>query len=174
MRESETGNPIYNIFAVNASGGDLRRITNDNGEADILPQYSPDGNKISYYTYVWESGGSTHRIRIANADGSDEEILSTYPWEADPSWFISTSSSTTIPSYGLPSILISSLIIIVLILIIKDCIILTSVPVFPAVSRLNKLKETIDRIRSFSLHLPLFPMAKTDSNKDPVVNCGAK
>ena len=86
VRESD-GNPIYNLFTVDTSGGDLTRITEDDGESDVLPQYSLDGTKIAYYTYVWEEGGgNTHRIRVANADGSEEEVISTYPWEADPSW----------------------------------------------------------------------------------------
>ena len=80
------GTPIYNLFTVTSSGGDLMRITGDDGESDILPQYSPDGMKISYVTYVFEDGGNTHRIRVANSDGSAEEVLSTYPWEAAPSW----------------------------------------------------------------------------------------
>jgi len=87
MRDTEPqGNPIYNLFTVDSTGGDLKRITQDDRESDILPQYSPDGTQICYFTYVWENGGNTHRIRVANADGSDERVLSEYPWEADPTW----------------------------------------------------------------------------------------
>ena len=87
LRDTEPyGNPIYNLFTVNTAGGDLKRITGDDGESDILPQYSPDGTMICYFTYVWKNGGNTHRIRVANADGSDERVLSEYPWEADPTW----------------------------------------------------------------------------------------
>lgn len=89
VRKSEPyGNPIYNLFTVDTSGGGLTRITQDDGEADVLPQYSPDGSKICYYTYNWtEEGNNTHRIRVANADGSGEKVISDFPWEADPSWF---------------------------------------------------------------------------------------
>ena len=86
VRDIDEDNPIYNLFTVDTSGGDLRRITEDDGESDVLPQYSPDGSTMAYYTYVWENGGNTHRIRVADADGSNERIVSTYPWEADPSW----------------------------------------------------------------------------------------
>jgi Tol biopolymer transport system component len=87
VRESGTdGNPVYNIFTVDANGGDLKRITDDDGEADVLPQYSPDGCKIVYYTWVFQDGGRTHQIRIANPDGSSEQIISSYPWESSPSW----------------------------------------------------------------------------------------
>jgi hypothetical protein len=36
--------------------------------------------------YVFENDGNTHRIRVANADGSEEKVISTYSWESDPSW----------------------------------------------------------------------------------------
>ena len=86
IRQDQNDNPIYNIFTTNTSGENLTRITQDDGESDILPQYSPDGQKISYYTYVFENGGNTHRIRVANADGTEEKVISAYPWESDPSW----------------------------------------------------------------------------------------
>jgi len=85
VRELDAGEPINNIFILN-SEGKLRRITEDDGESDVLPQFSPDGKMLCYFTYVWEGGGRTHRIRVANADGSNEKILSDYPWEADPTW----------------------------------------------------------------------------------------
>jgi len=87
IRDTETdANAIYNLFTIDAAGEHLKRITQDDGEADVLPQYSPDGSRICYFTYVWEDGGNTHHIRVANADGSDETVLSKYPWEADPTW----------------------------------------------------------------------------------------
>ncbi len=85
VRESKSGNPIYNIFILDIKGN-LLRITEDDGESDVLPQFSPDGNKICYFTYVWGDEGHTHRIRVADADGSNEKILSDYPWESDPTW----------------------------------------------------------------------------------------
>ena len=86
VREDQHDNRIYNIFTVEIDGSDLIRITEDDGESDVLPQISPDGMKICYYTYVFEVDGNTHRIRIANVDGSEEEIISIYPWESDASW----------------------------------------------------------------------------------------
>lgn len=78
IREEQDGTPIYNLFTVTTSGENLMRITGDDGESDILPQFSSDGMKISYVTYVFEDDGNTHRIRIANRDGSEEEVLSIY------------------------------------------------------------------------------------------------
>ena len=85
-REDDNGNPIYNIFTVDTAGGDLTRITEDDGECDVLPQFSPDGKQISYYTYVFAGDGNTHRVRVAEPDGSNEKVISTYPWEGDPTW----------------------------------------------------------------------------------------
>jgi len=86
VRENRYGNRIYNIFIVNLDGSELMRITEDDGESDILPHISLDGKMICYYTYVFEDDGNTHKIRIANVDGSEEEIISIYPWESDLSW----------------------------------------------------------------------------------------
>lgn len=87
VREDQHDNRIYNIFTVNVDGSELIRITEDDGESDVLPQISPDGKKIGYYTYVFENNDNTHRIRTSNIDGSSVEVISVYPWESDPIWF---------------------------------------------------------------------------------------
>jgi Tol biopolymer transport system component len=121
VRESAEGNPIYNVFTVGPSGGDLTRITADDGESDVIPQYSPDGGWIAYYTYVWENGGNTHRIRVVRSDGTDEKTLSTYPWESGPSWYTAhheemaqqtddePTGGTGIPGFGALSTLVAIL-----------------------------------------------------------------
>jgi Tol biopolymer transport system component len=120
VRESAEGNPIYNIFTVGPSGGDLTRITADDGESDVIPQYSPDGGWIAYYTYVWEGDGNTHRIRVVGSDGANERTLSTYPWESDPSWYTAYQEETAqqtdeapsnkgTPGFGALSILVAIL-----------------------------------------------------------------
>jgi Tol biopolymer transport system component len=78
--------PIHNIFMVNIDGTNLTRITQDDGESDVLPMFSFDGSRICYMTYVPEENGHTHKIRVANVNGSQEQIISSYPWEAAPSW----------------------------------------------------------------------------------------
>ncbi|KYK35920.1 MAG: hypothetical protein AYK19_01565 [Theionarchaea archaeon DG-70-1] len=86
IREDNHGNPIYNIFSINPDGTNLQRITSDDGESDIIPQYSPDGRKICYFTYKWKNGDHTARIRIADPDGGNETVISEFPWEEHPSW----------------------------------------------------------------------------------------
>jgi len=80
---------------VNTDGDALTRITEDDGETDVLPQFSPDGSQISYYTNVFEDDGNTHRIdrsigflshrgaaktgdAIANANAANNPILTTF------------------------------------------------------------------------------------------------
>jgi len=95
-RLDEDGNhgiPVYNIFSIKPDGSDLKRITQNDGETDLLPQYSPDGKKICYYTYKWENGQHTKQIRIANPDGSNEKVISEFPWETNPSWVPSCEKS---------------------------------------------------------------------------------
>ena len=86
IREDNHKNPIYNLFSINVDGSNLQRITKDDGESDIMPKYSPDGKKICYFTYRWKNGDHTTRIRIANPDGSDETVISEFPWEEHPGW----------------------------------------------------------------------------------------
>ena len=112
IHESADGNPIFNVFTANPEGEDIRHVTNDDGESDVIPQFSPDDSMIAYYTYVWETDGNTHRIRVINSDGTQERILSKYPWESDPSWYILTSNETddvgdenSLPGFGFYSVI---------------------------------------------------------------------
>jgi len=77
---------LYNIFTIDRNGRNLKRITLNDGEADIWPHFSLDGSKIVYFTYIWSDGGHTQQIRISNPDGTDEINISSYPWDAFPSW----------------------------------------------------------------------------------------
>ena len=121
VRESDEGNPIFNIFMINSEGVNLRHITYDDGESDVIPQFSPDDSLIAYYTYVWEIGGNTHRIRVIKSDGSNERVISKYPWESDPSWYTLYSNENfngeedknSLPGFGFYSA-ITAIIIIVL------------------------------------------------------------
>lgn len=87
VREDQYGNPIFCLFTVNTSGGELTRITEDDGEGDILAQYSPDGSKICYMTWAWNGPGvGDFGVRVANADGTNEQTISSFQWEQAPAW----------------------------------------------------------------------------------------
>ena len=124
IRVSEEGNPIYNIYTLNPANGELTPVTSDDGESDVIPQYSPDGSMIAYYTYVWTTDGNTHRIRVTDLDTMEETVLSKYPWESGPSWYtVETSTQETptqeepeternIPGYPILAILMAIIVVI--------------------------------------------------------------
>lgn len=87
IRVSEEGDPIYNKYTLSPTNGELTPITHDDGESDVIPQYSPDGTMIAYYTYIWTTDGNTHRIRVTDLNTNEETVLSKYPWESGPSWY---------------------------------------------------------------------------------------
>jgi Tol biopolymer transport system component len=116
IRDSEDGNPIYNIYTLNSTNGELTSITDDDGESDVIPQYSLDGSMIAYYTYVWTTEGNTHRIRVIDLNTYQETIISKYPWESEPSWYTAEIQSQetptqetqkTIPGYSTITILVA-------------------------------------------------------------------
>jgi len=77
----------FELYTMNSDGSDIKRITN-NLYLEAQPDVSPDGEKIDYFTYAFETEGNTHRVRVANADESKEWVISTHPWESEPSWVV--------------------------------------------------------------------------------------
>ncbi|HEC82538.1 MAG TPA: hypothetical protein ENI53_01460 [Thermoplasmatales archaeon] len=87
---NENGNhgiPVYKIFTARVDGSNIRQITDNDDESDVLPQYSPDGSKIAYFTWKWNGEGFERKIRIINIDGTNERIISTFSLEEMPSWY---------------------------------------------------------------------------------------
>jgi TolB protein len=72
------------VFVVNADGTGRRRASPGPG-SNWNPQWSPDGQRIAYYSDR-EGGGAHDTIYVANADGSVERKLTAgvFPtWTAD-------------------------------------------------------------------------------------------
>jgi Tol biopolymer transport system component len=70
------------IYAVNADGSHLRRLTSAGGW-DYLPAWSPDGSKIAYV----HTAGENNDIWVMDADGSNPVRLTTDPGEdLSPAW----------------------------------------------------------------------------------------
>src|ERR1043165_8050240 len=66
-----TGDTLYRLFVMNVDGTGKKEVTNHFNHG-IGPAFSPDGNKIAYYTadHGGLSTGST--LEIANIDGSNK------------------------------------------------------------------------------------------------------
>src|ERR671925_261641 len=64
------GNSNRDVYAVNADGSGLVRLTNDPA-ADFDPSWSPDGRRIAYRHEDEKSG----QIYVMNADGSQQRNL---------------------------------------------------------------------------------------------------
>ncbi|MEO7674420.1 MAG: FG-GAP-like repeat-containing protein, partial [Pyrinomonadaceae bacterium] len=71
---------IREIYSMNADGGNQRRLTN-NGVTDLGARWSPNGQKIVYYS------GPTPQIWVMNADGSGQtRLTNTATADQRPFW----------------------------------------------------------------------------------------
>ncbi len=76
------------IYAVNADGSSLTRLTND-PEADFYPAWSPDGTRIAFrrnlnHIMVMDADGSNVTL-LAQLDGDNPEFDLTPQWSPDGS-----------------------------------------------------------------------------------------
>jgi TolB protein len=67
---SYLGAPKFDIYVMNPDGSGKTNLTNTPGYSDVLPEWSPDGTRITYYAF--DSG---HDIFVMNADGSGQTNL---------------------------------------------------------------------------------------------------
>lgn len=67
-----TGNK--DIFVINDNGADLIQLT-DSPLSDDNPQWSPDGNKILYFSYDWSFFNTVYELWVVNIDGSGRRQL---------------------------------------------------------------------------------------------------
>jgi Tol biopolymer transport system component len=78
--EAATGGTGLDLYAVDADGGMLRRLTSDEGN-EYGAVWSPDGSQIAYATREADPGydESVCHIRVMNADGSGVRSLIAAP-----------------------------------------------------------------------------------------------
>jgi TolB protein len=62
----------FQIYAINADGSNVTRLTNDPAVGFYNPQWSPDGKRIVYYA---EKGDNKDQVWVMNADGSNKTLL---------------------------------------------------------------------------------------------------
>jgi Tol biopolymer transport system component len=93
LKRAENGRIAFvrhgRIFTVNASGGDVLRLTAARGNQ--RPHYSPDGTRISYIHYARGVGWD---VWVMNADGSGKRqvthlgAVTEAQWSADGQWLV--------------------------------------------------------------------------------------
>lgn len=72
------------IYVMNPDGTDQFRLTNST-DSESSPAFSPDGRKIAYISRQ-TSGASSGVIKIMNADGTNQTVLTTTSSVAELSW----------------------------------------------------------------------------------------
>jgi TolB protein len=74
------------IFTARPNGGDVRRLTSTPDTLSGVPDWSPDGERIAFYTESFRAGPPA-QIYVMNADGSDVTQLTSGPgFKGNPSW----------------------------------------------------------------------------------------
>jgi TolB protein len=63
-----------NVYTARADGTDLRRLIDDAATNVICHQWSPDGSKLSFYSY---REGEAEKLEVVNADGGGRTTLPT-------------------------------------------------------------------------------------------------
>lgn len=73
VRDNPGETDTSEIYVINAAGGDVRRLTN-NDVPDVIPQWSPDGTRLLLLTDD-DTPPRIDQIAIMNADGTDRTVL---------------------------------------------------------------------------------------------------
>jgi TolB protein len=74
------------IFTATPKGGDVRRLTRSPNTFSELPDWSPDGQRIAFFTEHFR-GNQPAQIQVMNADGSDVTELTRGPgFHGFPAW----------------------------------------------------------------------------------------
>ena len=80
-RDSDPG--TNDLYTMNASGGDVRRLTSTSDAAEWSAKFSPDGKRVAYVV----SGKDGWYLSIMNADGSSQQrVAGPYKFAEFPSW----------------------------------------------------------------------------------------
>jgi TolB protein len=87
----------YQIYVMDATGANVKRLTNDPKVGFFNPVWSPDGKRLVYYT---EKGDRRDQVWVMNADGSNQILLTAntghniFPgWSADGKRILFSSSN---------------------------------------------------------------------------------
>lgn len=80
--------PAPEIYVMDARGRGERRLTYRRSAHDVAPQWSPDGDSISFLEYRGDAQEARGHLRVMRADGSSDRVLTeaneVMAW--DPTW----------------------------------------------------------------------------------------
>ena len=83
---SAFGGQDYDIYTIEATGGAGTRIVN-NQLGDYTPEWSPNGNKIAFITFVYDAGTYYNHIFTVRPDGSGQAQLTFGRFkDSNPAW----------------------------------------------------------------------------------------
>ena len=71
------------VYAMNADGGGVRRLTSTSEVDELDPSWSPDGRMIAYYRRPREGEDPAGEVWVMNADGSAQRRVA---HGANPEW----------------------------------------------------------------------------------------
>ncbi len=75
---------IFQVWAMDADGGNQRQLTFDVAVKGQLPEWSPDGTHIAYVAHIDFTGG---QIWVMDADGANQHLLADLPGNLfGPAW----------------------------------------------------------------------------------------
>jgi Tol biopolymer transport system component len=88
------------IFTATPKGGDVRRLTRSPNTLSELPDWSPDGQRIAFYSEHLK-GNQPVQIQVMNADGSDVTELTRGPgFHGFPAWSPDAASLAIASDWG--------------------------------------------------------------------------
>ena len=79
-------NSMPAIYIMPASGGEPVELLAGPYEEDFAAGFSPDGNKILFYSRRAAADSAVLGIFVMNSDGSHQTLLSASPGDGSPSW----------------------------------------------------------------------------------------
>ena len=68
----------WELFVMDADGGNARNLTQTSDQHEIYPQVSPDGKRIAFVADKGKGRDTVRSVYVMNADGSDRKLIAEY------------------------------------------------------------------------------------------------
>lgn len=74
------------IWKMNADGSNKTQLTFNNASINGRPRFSPDGNRISFYSTMWKNGIDSLHIFTMDVNGGNLDTVTSTGNNYDPAW----------------------------------------------------------------------------------------